>query len=46
MPESKAAPPAVAAARMEQVLLWVICRVDDLPRKNRFVFGADEAPNK
>ena len=39
MPESKSVPPAVAAVRMEQVLLWVIGRVDDFPRKNRFTVG-------
>jgi hypothetical protein len=33
------APPAVAALRMEGLLLWVIQRCDDFPKKHRFSVG-------
>jgi hypothetical protein len=35
----KAAPPAVAALRMEPLVVWVIQRVDNFPRKSRFTIG-------
>ncbi len=35
----KAAPPAVAAIRMETLVLWVIQRVEAFPRKHRFTMG-------
>ena len=38
-PDRKAAPPAVAALRMEPLVVWVIGRVDNFPRKNRFTVG-------
>ncbi len=35
----KGAPPAVAALRMEPLVVWVIGRVDSFPRKHRFSIG-------
>jgi len=35
----RAAPPAVAAGRMEPLVLWTIGRVDSFPRKHKFTVG-------
>lgn len=38
-PDRKAAPPAVAALRMEPLVVWVIQRVQHFPRNHKFTVG-------